>query len=195
MKFDTGYSSADGPRELPTEEIHDANVAFIWDCGMQPGYKDKPPTRKVVVCFELAECDSKGRPFIACKEETASLYRKDGSKASNLRKLAELLRPDADNSPEGVNAAGGTVVFHGLPCRVNIEHRGGHAKVAGVMKPSATGKNRSLVREYTEDRPLGLAKWMVAAAMTPEQVEAAKARLAAKQTTDAGGAGDDLPNF
>lgn len=192
MKFQSGHYNSDEPREVPSEDTHDANLACIWDVGIQPGYKGKEPKAKVCIGFELAEKDSKGRNFLVFREETASLFKRDG-KAANLRKLVDMLRPDADNGEDAVNAAGGTQVFCGLPCRVIVEHKNGKARASHVLKPSAAGRDRRLEGQYSEDKPLGLAAWMAKSAMTPSQVEAAKARLA--EAAAAGGAQDDPSDF
>lgn len=194
MKFQTYDRSSDEPREVPSEDTHDANIACIWDVGMQPGYGGKgPPKQKVCIAFELAEKDSKGRNFLVFKEETASLFKRDG-KASNLRKLVDKLRPDADNGEDAVNAAGGTVVFQGLACKVTVEHHNGKARVASVSKATGSARDRKLEGTYSEDKPLGLAAWMAKAAMTPAQVEAAKAR-AAEAEAAGDGHGDDPADF
>lgn len=187
MKFSSD-PERNGPREQPTEDRHNATLAYVWDVGMQPGYKGKAPRHKVCVCFELEQRDSKGRPFLVFREETASLWKSEsGGKAANLRRIADTVRPGKDNSEKAVNAEGGTIVFHGLPCRVDVEYDDrGKARCTNVAK-AAVGQVGRLVGTYSEDKPLGLAKYMSESRMTPEQVAAALARIRAAQEEAGGG--------
>lgn len=202
MRFPTRSASDDGPREQPSEEIHDAVLCHAWSVGLQAGYgATDEPKHKVCLVFELAEKDSKGRPFQVFKEETFSLFggKSDGSgNKANLRKILDTLRPGKDNSPEAVNEEGGTAVFSGLPCRVEIEHRNSKAKIVRVSKPSAAGLAMKPVFTYEDARPIGLAKWMMESQLTEEQAAAIRARIrAAKAPAPTAGpaAADDPAGF
>ena len=61
--------------------------AFVEDLGFQKNFfePNKPAKRQVVLCFEMEEKMTDGRPFMLSRKYTASLYKEKG-KSSNLRR-------------------------------------------------------------------------------------------------------------
>ncbi len=152
---DQYQTGSDEPRKQPDAgETYAAVIGCITDVGIQPGFGGQPPKRKVCVGFEVDWRDEKGARAVLFQKYNLNLWKGDGDKASELRKLFDTLRPGADNSDVE------TQDFVGMNCRVLLKQDGkGNSRIDRVLPPSKNSTPIRAEKDYSE--PFGLTKWLL----------------------------------
>lgn len=137
------------PREQPEDGQYAAKIGGVWDVGMQKGFQDKPPRRKVCVAFEIDARDSKGRRFVLFAPYAMSLYEK-----APLRHLLDNLFPKEPKERFNLGK------LRGADCLVQVSAGdNGKARVTAVL-----GLPKGMTKITTEGdytKPIGLAKYLI----------------------------------
>jgi hypothetical protein len=143
-------AQSSGPKETCPAGVHDAVCAFVEDLGHEYSEMYKNWNRKVVICWEINEPMSDGKPFMLSKRYTLSLGKK-----ANLLKDVQGWR--GKNFTDAELAGFDLEVLRGKQCQLQVIHNEKEGKVyANIISVLPKGKSSPVISVVNKEVP----KWI-----------------------------------